>query len=115
VERHELELRILYVTGDLNDKANKGCWIWYAVVLLEGEAPANPEQLTKSFYTKRKKDVMDFDYPDSRKTPWFAIENEGKKDLSADKDLSQENKQSIGVILTEITRFTITSLCPFQN
>ncbi|MDR0721903.1 MAG: hypothetical protein LBF75_03775 [Treponema sp.] len=41
----------------------------------------DPEQLTKPFYRKRKKDVMEFGYNDSRKRVWFAIqiENQGKK------------------------------------
>jgi hypothetical protein len=39
------------------------------------------EQLIKSFYTKRKKDVMEFDYGDSGKTVCFAVivENGGKQ------------------------------------
>jgi hypothetical protein len=42
---------------------------------------ANPDDLHKSFYTKRKKDVIEFDFGDSGKTAFFAvqIENEGKK------------------------------------
>jgi hypothetical protein len=37
--------------------------------------------LIKSFYTKRKKDVMEFEFGDSGKTAFFAvqIENDGKK------------------------------------
>ncbi|MDR2445817.1 MAG: hypothetical protein LBD58_00785 [Treponema sp.] len=81
VGRHELGLRIVYTAGDPNDKANKGYRIWYAIVPPDGEAPAKPEALTNSFYTQRKKDVMEFEYDDSGKTAYFAIqiENGGKK------------------------------------
>jgi hypothetical protein len=43
--------------------------------------PANPDDLRKSFYTKRKKDIIEFDFDDSGKTVYFAvqIENDGKK------------------------------------
>jgi hypothetical protein len=81
IGRHELGIRIVYVTGDPNDRANKGYRLWYTM-LAPGEAPpTNPEQLTKSFFTKRKKDVIEFDYNDSGNTVYFAIqiENAGKK------------------------------------
>ena len=60
--RYELGVRIIYVIGSSAD-------------------PANPEDLRKSFFTKRKKDVIEFDFGDSGKTAYFAvqIENEGKK------------------------------------
>ena len=81
VGRHELGVRIIYVTGDPNDKANKGYRIWYTVAAPGEAIPASPEDLRKSFYTKRKKDVIDFDFGDSGKTAYFAVqvENEGKK------------------------------------
>jgi hypothetical protein len=81
VGRHELGVKIVYVTGDPNDKANKGFRIWYQVLAPGETPPSDPEELTKSFYTKRKKDVIEFGYNDSGKTVWFAIqiENEGKK------------------------------------
>jgi uncharacterized membrane protein len=42
---------------------------------------ANPDDLRKSFYTKRKKDVIEFEFGDSGKTAHFAVQikNEGKK------------------------------------
>jgi hypothetical protein len=81
VGRHELGIRIVYVTGDPGDKANKGYRIWYNVIAQDETPPANPGELRKSFFTKRKKDVMEFDYGDSGKTVWLAIqvENDGKK------------------------------------
>jgi hypothetical protein len=79
--RHELGVRIIYVVGSPSDPANKGYRIWYSVVGQGETPPANPEELRKSFYTKRKKDVIEFEFGDSGKTAYFAvqIENEGKK------------------------------------
>jgi hypothetical protein len=81
VGRHELGIKIVYVTGDPNDPANKGFRIYYKVVAPGSAAPTAPGELIKSFYTKRKKDVMEFEFGDSGKTAFFAvqIENEGKK------------------------------------
>jgi hypothetical protein len=81
VGRHELGIKIVYVTGDPNDAANKGWRIWYSVVAPGEAAPETPGDLRESFYTKRKKDLMEFDFGDSGKTAYFAvqIENEGKK------------------------------------
>jgi hypothetical protein len=81
VGRHELGLRIIYVDGSPTDPANKGYRIWYSVVAPGETPPASPKELRNSFYTKRKKDVIEFDFGDSGKTAYFAvqIENEGKK------------------------------------
>jgi hypothetical protein len=56
VGRHELGVKAVYVTG-------------------------SPGDLRQSFYTKRKKDVIEFDFGDSGKTAYFAVqvENDGKK------------------------------------
>jgi hypothetical protein len=79
--RHELGVKIIYVTGSPTDPANKDYRIWYSVVAPGETPPASPEDLRKSFSTKRKKDVIEFDFGDSGKTAYFAvqIENEGKK------------------------------------
>jgi hypothetical protein len=81
VGRHELGVKILYVTGSPEDPANKGFRIWYSVVASGETPPAGPEDLRKSFFTKRKKDLIGFDYGDSGKTAYFAVqvENDGKK------------------------------------
>jgi hypothetical protein len=81
VGRHELGVRLIYVVGSPTDPANKGFRIWYSVVAPGETPPANPDDLRKSFFTKRKKDVIEFDFGDSGKTAYFAvqIENEGKK------------------------------------
>ncbi|GHV42376.1 hypothetical protein AGMMS49546_20740 [Spirochaetia bacterium] len=44
-----------------------------ALVFL-GLRPANPDDLRKSFFTKRKKDVIEFDFGDSGKTAYFAVQ-----------------------------------------
>jgi hypothetical protein len=86
VGRHELGVKTIYVTGSPTDPANKGYRIWYTLIAPpetpQGNGvPTNPDDLRKSFYTKRKKDVIEFDFGDSGKTAYFAvqIENEGKK------------------------------------
>ncbi|MDR0723152.1 MAG: hypothetical protein LBF75_10260 [Treponema sp.] len=78
--RHELGVKIVYVSNP-QDKANQGFRIWYQVLAPDEAPPTDPEQLTKSFYRKQKKDVMEFGYNDSRKRVWFAIqiENQGTK------------------------------------
>jgi hypothetical protein len=81
VGRHELGVKIIYVTGSPNDPANKGYRIWYSVVAPGETPPEKPKDLRESFFTKRKKDVIEFDFGDSGKTAYFAvqIENDGKK------------------------------------
>jgi hypothetical protein len=81
VGRHELGVRIIYVTGSPDDPANKGYRIWYSVIAPGETPPANPDELRKSFYTQRKKDLIEFEFGDSGKTVYFAvqIENDGKK------------------------------------
>jgi hypothetical protein len=81
VGRHELGIRIVYVTGSPDDPANKGYRIWYSVAAPGETPPTNPDDLRKSFYTQRKKDLIEFEFGDSGKTVYFAvqIENEGKK------------------------------------
>ena len=81
VGRHELGIKIVYVTGDPNDAANKGYRVYYKVTVPGSAPPTAPGELIKSFYTKRKKDLMEFDFGDSGKTAFFAvqIENDGKK------------------------------------
>jgi hypothetical protein len=79
--RHELGVKIIYITGSATDPANKGFRIWYTVVAPGETPPANPDDLRKSFYTKRKKDIIEFDFGDSGKTAFFVvqIENGSKK------------------------------------
>jgi hypothetical protein len=80
VGRHELGLKIVYVTGSPDEPANKGCRIWYKAVGVGEKAPEDPRELGDSFYTKRKKDLLEFEYGDSGKTVYLAvqIENDGK-------------------------------------
>jgi hypothetical protein len=79
--RHELGVKIVYVTGNPADPANKGYRIWYSLLGPQERPPENPEDLRKSLFTKRKKDVIEFEFGDSGKIAYFAVqvENEGKK------------------------------------
>ena len=81
IGRHELGIRIIYEDGDPADPANKGYRIWYYVAAPGEAPPSGPEDLRKSFFTKRRKDVMEFDYGDSGKTVYLCVqvENGGKK------------------------------------
>jgi hypothetical protein len=81
VGRRQLGVKVNYVTGNPADSANKGYRIWYSVAAHGETPPATPNSLNKSYFTKRKKDVVDFDFEDSGKTAYFAVqvENEGKK------------------------------------
>jgi hypothetical protein len=81
VGRHQLGVKINYVTGNSSDTANKGYRIWYSVAAQGETAPVNPDELRKSVYTKRKKDIIDFEFGDSGKTAYFAVqvENDSKK------------------------------------
>jgi hypothetical protein len=80
-ETHELGVWLLYVTGSPEDPANKEYRIWYLAVPPGGEAPLDPEELTKSFSTQRRKEVITFEYGDSGKTVYLAVqvENGDKK------------------------------------
>jgi hypothetical protein len=53
----------------------------YKVVAPGGEAVTSPKQLDESFYTRRMRDVFQFEYEDSGKTVYIAVqvENDGKK------------------------------------
>jgi hypothetical protein len=81
VGRHELGVKIVYVTGSPNDPANKGYRIWYSVLAPGETPPTSPEDLRKSFFTMRKKDLLQFNYNESGQTVYFAvqIENSGGK------------------------------------
>jgi hypothetical protein len=65
--RHELGFRVIFVSGDPRDRANGGFRVWYSVVAPGEAPPEKPEDLRKSFFTRRKKDVIEFDYGDSGK------------------------------------------------
>jgi hypothetical protein len=81
VGRHEVGVKMIYVTGNPADTANRGYRLWYSVTAQGETPPANPDDLRKSFFTKRKKDIIEFDFGDSGKLAHFAvqIENEGRK------------------------------------
>jgi hypothetical protein len=78
---HELGVRIVYVSGSPEDRANKGYRVWHTAYPHGATPPAGPDDLIHSFYTKRKREIIEFNYEDSGKTAYIAvqIENEGKK------------------------------------
>jgi hypothetical protein len=81
IGRHELGFRIVYETGSPSDGANKGYRIFFITQSPDEISPTDPENLHKSFFTKRRKDVLRFDSKDSGKMCYAVvqIENEGKK------------------------------------
>jgi hypothetical protein len=74
--RGELGVRIVYVSGDPHDRANGGFRIWHSVIAPGEAPPAKPEELRKSFFTRRKKDRIEFEYEDSGKTAYIAVQIE---------------------------------------
>ena len=81
VGRRELGLRFIYLTGSADDKANKGCRVFYRVTAQGEPEPQGPDDLHNSFFTKRKKDILRFEYGDSGKICYMAVqvENDSKK------------------------------------
>jgi hypothetical protein len=79
--RRELGVRIVFVSGDPNDRANEGFRLWYKLVEPGGPPVTDPAQFDESLFTRRKKDVITFACADSGKTVYIAvqIENGGKK------------------------------------
>jgi hypothetical protein len=68
---------MVYVTGNPHDPANKGYRIWYKAAVQGETPPENPGELHESFFTKRKKDVIEFAltkglpaYAVNRQTPY---------------------------------------------
>jgi hypothetical protein len=79
--RHQLGINLSYLTGSPTDPANKGYRVWYRVVANDEPKPSTPDDLHKSFFTRKRKEMINFDYTDSGKTAWMAvqIENNSKK------------------------------------
>lgn len=81
IGRHELGIKIVYLTGNPGDPANKGYRIWYKLAAPGEMPPKDPKELGSEFFTRRKKDKIKFDFGDSGKMAYFAvqIENDQKK------------------------------------
>jgi hypothetical protein len=79
--RYELGVKSVYLTGNPADPSTNSFTIWRGLTGPGESPPENPGNLRGSFYTKRKKDLIDFGFGDSGKRAFFAaqIENEGKK------------------------------------
>ncbi|MDR2481185.1 MAG: hypothetical protein LBD07_02700 [Spirochaetaceae bacterium] len=79
--RHELGIKLHYISGDPDDSANKGFRVWYSAIAHNETPPESPDDLRQSVFTKRRKDIITFNFDDSAKTAYIAvqIENDGKK------------------------------------
>jgi hypothetical protein len=79
--RHELAMEIVYLSGSPDDKANKGYRVWYKTAPPGDAAPTDPEDLPKSFFTRRKKDLARRSRRSRSKMVYLAIqvENDGIK------------------------------------
>jgi hypothetical protein len=62
-----------HVTGSPSELANKGCLIHYSVAAPGKTPPVKPDDFRKSFYIKRKKNIIEFDFGDSGKTAYFLL------------------------------------------
>ena len=75
-----LQLRIKHVEGTPTDaKADYGYKIYYGAYSDGDKLPANGEDLTKSKFTRRKKEVFEFTPADAKKTAYFCIRYENSK------------------------------------
>jgi hypothetical protein len=79
--RRELGFKIVFESGDPGDKANEGFRVYHTLTAPGEPAPTAPLETWASFFTRRKKDKLEFGYADSGKTAHFAvqIENHGIK------------------------------------
>jgi hypothetical protein len=71
-----LTLRFEYVEGSAGDPANKARRLHYKVAAQGETPPAAPDELTKSDPMNRRIETMRFDYRDSGKTVYMAVQIE---------------------------------------
>lgn len=79
--RRQLGVRLVYVSGDPNDRANKSYRIFYKITGQGEAAPIKPEDFTLSFPERRRLFTRDFDYDTSGKTAYFCVQIENGKRL----------------------------------
>jgi hypothetical protein len=80
VGRRQLGIRIIFLSGKSDDPANRGFRVWYTVTALGEPVPTAPEELHRSFYTQRKKDLIEFPFDESGRVAHFAVQIEnGRK------------------------------------
>jgi hypothetical protein len=78
--QNQLGVRIVYVSGNPDDPANKSYRIAYLVVGPGETPPTDPEELRNSFSTHRKKELIEFPFGDSGKRVYFCVRIEnGRK------------------------------------
>lgn len=80
VGRHQLGIRLVYMSGNPNDRANKTYRIYYKI-MEQGEAPpTGPDDFGLSFPERRKNFVKDFEFGVSGKIAYFYVRVEnGRK------------------------------------
>lgn len=74
-----LTIRFEYVEGNAGDSANKARRLYYKVVPQGGEPPATPDDLPKSEPANRSTETIRFDYGDSGKLVYLAVQLENGK------------------------------------
>lgn len=75
-----LELRIEHVESTpYDDRANYGVRIAYDVFPVGESAPEGVDQLRRSNFTRRKRELITFDDSDLRKVAWFRLRYENSK------------------------------------
>ena len=77
--RYQLGFKIVFWSGDADDKANKGFRVYYKVTDHGEAAPDHPSQLTESYFTSKKRDVLYFDPSDRGKKVHIAVQIENGK------------------------------------
>jgi hypothetical protein len=72
--RHQIGVRMVYVSGNPIDPANKGFHIWFRIVRPGETPPQNPDELNDMMATKRHSDLLEFAYGDSGSTVYIAAQ-----------------------------------------
>ena len=75
-----MQLHIKHIEGTpTDDKADYGYKIYFGIYSDSDTQPASGEDLTKSKFTRRKKQLFEFTPADSKKTAYFCIRYENSK------------------------------------
>ena len=78
--RTQLRLHVKHVADTpIDTKASYGCRIYYSLYAPGEEAPTSGKDLRLSMFTRRKKEIFNFQPEDSGKTAYFSIRYENSK------------------------------------
>ena len=76
----QLMVQIIHDEADQQDKrTNYGCRIYFGVYAAGDTVPASGKELRESIFTRRKKELFNFQPEDSGKTAYFSIRYENSK------------------------------------